>query len=155
MDMYEISEKLKAQFSGLIVVNAWGEKSFFYNPDGLLKHGVYFCTLKEKDGANDKASNLNREGLFRLNFGISKSSFLKLFAVLSKRPAQGQVINGAYDFTALDILTPHPVYGWMAWVSIVNPTEHSWGVLQELLFESYELVLKKYKVKKLSQEMLS
>ena len=36
----------------------------------ILKRGIYFCTIKEKDGDNDKASNLHRYAVFRVNFGI-------------------------------------------------------------------------------------
>ena len=73
MTRNDISDFVVANFPGLNVVNAWGEKSFFYNPNNLLKRGVYFLTLKEKDGDNDKASVLDRENIFRINFGISKN----------------------------------------------------------------------------------
>jgi hypothetical protein len=148
MSTDDISVYLMQTFPGLNVVDAWGEKSFFYNPEGLLKRGIYFCTIKEKDGANDKASNLTRTNFFRVNFGISKETFVGLFHTVPKRPAQGGVIIGSYDFTALDILTPHPVYGWMAWVSILNPSQDSLSSLQDLLVESYQLACKKYHKKK-------
>lgn len=143
-----ISNYLISHFSGLNKVDAWGEKSFFYNPEGLLKRGVYFCTLKEKDGNHDKASELNRDNIFRVNFAVSKQTFLNIFLTLPKRPSQGKVIDGPYDFRALDTLTPHPVYGWMAWVSILNPSIHSWEKIKELLAESYQITLKKYSNKK-------
>lgn len=144
-----ILDYLRSHFSGLNEIDAWGEKSFFYNPDRMLKRGVYFCTLKEKDGNNDKASGLNRDSIFRVNFGISKQTFLGIFHALPKRPSKGNVIDGSYNFKALDILTPHPVYGWMAWVSILNPSIHSWDKIQELLAEGYQITCKKYYNKKL------
>jgi hypothetical protein len=144
-----ISSYLISNFTGLNVVNAWGEKSFFYNPENLLKRGVYFCTIKEKDGANDRASDLDRPDVFRINFGILKTTFLKLFQIPPKRPIKGGIIEGPYDFRALDKLTPHPVYGWMSWVSILNPSKNSWGQVEELLKESYQLSIEKYKVAKL------
>ena len=131
-------------FPGLVVVKAWGEKSFFYNPQERLKRGVYFCTIKEKDGDNDKASALDRCGVLRLSFGISKQLFGRLFGELPRRPRKGGVIQGLYDHTALDCLMPHPVYGWMAWVGILNPSQETWARLQPLLTESYELALEKY-----------
>lgn len=146
---YLVSNYLISNFSGLKVVEAWGEKSFFYNPDNLLKRGIYFCTIKEKDGDNDQASDLSRPNVFRVNFGLSKKTFLSIFEALPKRPLKGKFTDGAYDFKALDLLTPHPVYGWMAWVSILNPSLASWNEIHNLLSESYGLCLKKYARKKL------
>ena len=139
-----IEDFITKQFPGLIPFRAWGELSFFYNPDASLPRGIYFCTLKEKDGENDAASDLNRTNVFRINFGISKTTFISLFKEKPKRPAKGGVIVGSYDFTALDTLTPHPVYGWMSWVSILNPTKESWVKLVPLLKESYELAQAKW-----------
>ena len=147
-NLEDISIFILTRYDGLRVIDAWGEKSFFYNPDNLLKRGIYFCTLKDKDGDNDKASQLNRNGVYRLNFGISKQSFLNLFDSIPKRPAKGSCIKGEYLFTELDKLTPHPVYGWMSWVSILSPSNESWDKIEELLSESYVLVCKKYKAKK-------
>jgi len=138
---------LLKNYSGLKVINAWGETSLFYNPDSLLKRGVYFCTLKDKDGENDKASNLNRADVFRMNFGISKKTFLGIFKTIPKRPVKGAVIEGLYDFQACDTLTPHPVYGWMAWVSILNPSKSSLEDLQILIEESYKICIEKYEKK--------
>ena len=90
-----------------------------------------------------------REDIFRLNFGISKQTFLDLFQILPKRPSRGNSIEGSYDFKEIDILTPHPIYGWMAWVSVLNPSFSSFEKLKELLSESYHLTVKKYERKTL------
>ena len=142
---------LTLSFSGLSIIDTWGEKSLFYNPDNLLKRGVYFCTIKNKNGANDQASDLDRADVFRVNFGISKETFLAIFAELPKRPIKGGFIEGPYNFKTLDSLTPHPVYGWMAWVSILNPSISSWNKIEVLLAESYELSINKYNKKKSNQ----
>ncbi len=147
MTSNEISDFVLSSFSGLKVVDAWGEKSFFYNPYNLLKRGVYFCTVKEKDGANDKASELERDNIFRVNFGLSKKTFLKIFPILPKRSTKGNTIDGPYDFRTLDVLTPHPIYGWMTWVSILNPSHYSFEMLKELINESYEIACDKYLAK--------
>ena len=52
---------------GTVLVKSWGEKGIFYNPDHVLKRGVYILTVKEKDGDNDKGSGLNRENVYRMN----------------------------------------------------------------------------------------
>ena len=147
MNPTTIAEFILSNYNGINLIDTWGEKSFFYNPNNILKRGIYFCTIKEKDGANDRASHLDRDGVYRFNFGISKQTFISLFETIPKRPAKGGHIEGTYDFTKLDSLTPHPVYGWMSWVSILNPTENSWEQIHKLLDESYSLAYNKYHTK--------
>ena len=49
---------------------AWGDSFFFYDPDDLESARRFpFATIVTKDyGEFDKASDLNRPGVFRLNF---------------------------------------------------------------------------------------
>ncbi|WP_173237864.1 DUF6194 family protein [Legionella antarctica] len=42
--------------------------------------------------------------------------------MIPKRPIAGEIIEGVYNFSELDKVMPHPVYGWMTWVCVVNPT---------------------------------
>lgn len=151
----EILQQLKLSFSDLNIINTWGETSIFLNPESRLKRGVYFCTIKEKDGPNDKASNLNREGVFRFNLGLSQKTFLALFASIPKKPSKGMIIEEKYDFKECDILTPHPVYGWMSWCSILNPSLSSWKNLEGFLWESYSICLEKHqlRIKKSSKKI--
>ncbi len=39
-----------------VSVNSWGESGIFYNPNNILKRGIYVLTVKEKDGDNDNSS---------------------------------------------------------------------------------------------------
>ena len=64
---------------GTVLVNSWGEKGIFYNPNNTLKRGVYILTVKEKDGENDKSSNLDRENIYRVNMGLRKNTFVNMF----------------------------------------------------------------------------
>jgi uncharacterized protein DUF6194 len=79
-------------------------------------------------GDFDNLSNLNRDGVFRLNIGVSKKTFDSLF------PA-----GADHDFTALDILMPHPVYGENHWVSVLNPSDPTFVELRPLLDEAYDI----------------
>jgi hypothetical protein len=133
----EISRYILRQYRGLFAVDAWGEESYFYNPDGQLPRGVYFATLKNKDGDNDKASNLDRDSVFRLNFDISKITFEKVLGERPTRPSAGGVVNTGHDFTRLNTLLAHPVYAWMAWVCVLNPETDMLRDLAPLLNESY------------------
>ena len=105
---------------------------------------IYFVTIKEKDGANDKASNLDRENVFRLSFGTDKKDFLKFFGEYSSRPGKSGVIIGEYDFQKLDTLMPHPVYGWIGWVCILNPTENSLQEILPLIDKYYDITKKRF-----------
>ena len=60
MKLAVLIQNLTKLYPGLFEVNAWGETSLFYNPNGLLKRGTYCFTFKEKDGDNDCSSALNR-----------------------------------------------------------------------------------------------
>lgn len=144
MQKKEISQFILEQYQGLLAVDAWGEQSFFYNPEGRLPRGVYFATLKNKDGDNDKASALDRDGVFRFNFGVSKSSYEAVLGKRPARPAAGGVVATGHDFTQLNTLLPHPVYGWMSWICVLNPDEAKMKTLRPMLDESYELAVMKY-----------
>jgi hypothetical protein len=149
MDESSITHYINDAFTSIYPVAAWGETSFFYNPGKHLPRGIYFATLKNKDGDNDRASDLSRPGVFRLNIGISKASYRTLFGPQPARPAAGGVVATAHDFTALDQLLPHPVYAWMSWVCVLNPSLERFETVKLLLAEAHELAVAKF-VKKLS-----
>jgi len=144
MDARSITQYLTASFGGIHPVAAWGETSFFYNPGRKLPRGIYFATLKDQDGKNDRASDLQRPGVFRLNIGVSKSTYRSLFGPQPSRPEAGGVVNTGHDFAVLDQLTPHPVYGWMSWVAVVNPSAATFETVKPLLSEAYGLAAGKF-----------
>lgn len=131
-----------------VLVESWGEKGIFYNPDHVLKRGVYILTVKEKDGDNDKGSNLNRENVYRVNLGIQKKTFIELFGAIPKRPPAGGVVDMDYNFAALDEILPHPVYAWMAWICVLNPSEQTFEELKPYIQEAYEYAKEKFKKRK-------
>jgi hypothetical protein len=144
MESSSIARYITDTFTGICPVVAWGETSFFYNPGKALPRGIYFATLKDKDGQNDRASQLNRPPVFRLNLGVSKPTYRALFGSLPTRPAAGGVVDTGHDFTALDVLLPHPVYGWMAWVCVLNPSSATFDRVKPLLEEAYGLAVAKF-----------
>ncbi|EPC03998.1 hypothetical protein L861_01460 [Litchfieldella anticariensis FP35 = DSM 16096] len=145
MRKQDISDFLLDRYPGVVSVNAWGEQSFFYNPESMLPRGVYFATLKDKDGANDNASGLYRDGVYRFNFGVSKETYQKVLGSQPARPAAGGIVETGHDFTQLNTLLPHPVYGWMSWVCVLNPDTELFASLFPMLDESYDLVVEKFK----------
>ena len=135
----EIVKSLLMNFEHLHAKKTWGETSLFFNPEKKSPNGSYFLTLKESDGENDKASELDREGIFRVSFGISRTTYENLFGPKPLRPSKGGVVQTGHDFTQTNHLMPHPIYAWMNWVQILNPTTKTWKSMQELIQESYQL----------------
>ncbi len=82
---------------GNVLVECWGEKGIFYNPGYVLKSGIYALTVKEKDGVNDKGSGLDRPGVYRVNIGVRKNTFMKLFGETLKRPKKGEKATTAFQ----------------------------------------------------------
>ena len=144
MNVSSITQYINKTYPHIHPVASWGETSFFYNPDRQLPRGIYFATIKEKDGKNDRASNLDRSDVFRLNIGISKSTYLSLFGPQPSRPRAGGIIESGHDFAALDQLIPHPVYSWMSWVCVLNPSAATFESVKPLLSEAYDLAVVKF-----------
>jgi hypothetical protein len=140
----DVLAALEARFAGLAPKATWGETSLFYNPDGVLPNGVYFCTIKEHDGANDRASQLDRPGVFRLAVGLPPGRYEQMFGPRPARPPKGGVVLTADDFTATDVLMPHPVYAWMGWVQVLSPSAATFAEMQQLLADAYALAVEKY-----------
>ncbi len=114
---------------------------FFYDHDRKFT----FATIVTKDDEYDQLSNLNRPDVFRLNMGISKQTFLSLFDKIYAQSEASKGLDSKYDFTALDKLMPHPVYGRMYWVCILNPSPATFEeVVKPLLAEAYAQDVKQY-----------
>lgn len=144
MNQAEISQYITSTFEGVREVDAWGDLFYVYNPDNAHPDEFYFATLKNKDDDYDNASNLNRPDTFRLNIGIGKESFQALFPERPARPGAEGAFDPNYDFTAVDQLLPHPVYGRQYWICVVNPSDATFERLKPLLDEAYNLAVSKF-----------
>ncbi len=148
MNPNEIMKRITSNFDGVVVKSSWGETSFFYNPDQLLPHGVYFCTIKEKDGANDQSSQLSRDGIYRLSFGLPKEKYVELFGRVPKRPEKGGYVKTGHDFTEINLLRPHPIYAWMGWVCVLSPTTEYFEEIFPLIHLAHRKAVQGYQKKK-------
>ena len=129
MDEASIKQYITDTFADVEVVMASNDSFFCYGTD----HKFPFATLVTSD-KHDQFSNLNRDSVFRLNIGISKQTYGALFGPqLSSTGTEGD-----YDFTALDRIMPHPVYGKMYWVCVLNPSEATFQAVRPLLVEAYD-----------------
>ncbi len=93
-----------------VLVSSWGESGIFYNPNKKLKRGIYVLTVKEKDGDNDKSSDLNRENIYRVNIGVRKSTFINMFGTIPARPSKGGIVDIRLILPPKDIILPYAVY---------------------------------------------
>ncbi|HEX9130807.1 MAG TPA: DUF6194 family protein [Ktedonobacteraceae bacterium] len=152
MNEAEISQYITRTFEGVDVVTDSGNSFFFYNPDKNVPpdHRFPLVTLVTSD-LYDQFSNLNRPSIFRLNIGIGKQTFRSLFGESSlpsdrdNAAISGENASG-YDFTAQDQVMPHPVYGRMYWVCVLNPSDETFETnVRQLLAEAYDLAVSKYK----------
>ena len=144
MEPKQILNWCLGHLEGAILVNSWGETGVFYNPGHVLKRGIYVLTVKEKDGDNDRASQLDQDGVYRVNLGLRKKTYVSLFGPTPRRPPKGGTVEMDVDFTRTDILLPHPVYAWMSWMCVLTPSEGTFKKLKPLIFESYEYAKEKF-----------
>src|ERR1051325_6525525 len=141
MDQDTIIQYVVDTFDGVNVVTATeglpaGDTFFIYDPDRNLEpqRQFPFATIVTKDyGDFDNQSNLNRPGVFRLNVGVSRDTFRRLF------PSD----DLAQDYTALDTLIPHPVYATQSWVSVLNPSREMFASVEPLLEEAYAIAVRR------------
>jgi hypothetical protein len=138
MDEASIIQCITDTFDDTHIVTADGNTFFFYDPDRKMP----FATLVTKDDY-DRASNLNRPGVFRLNIGVSPATYRSLFGKHPPQPEAGAAVNTGHDFTALDQLLPHPMYAPMSWVCLLNPSDATFQTVRPLLAEAYDLAVKR------------
>lgn len=104
----------------------YGYSFFFVGSD----HRLPFVTIADSDNEYDKVSNLNREGVFRLNIGVSKDTFNRLTA--------GQAGHDI-DYTVLNEFLPHPEYSRQHFVCILNPAQDRVEMTKRLIAEAHGL----------------
>jgi len=112
---------------------SYGYTMFFYRSDRALS----FATLISSDYEYDRVSNLDRPGVFRLNIGISKQTFQALFGT-------AKVNVTRYDFTALDVIMPHPDYAQQYYICVLSPSEATFERIRLLLAEAYDIAARRY-----------
>ncbi|MCD2442935.1 DUF6194 family protein [Agromyces sp. SYSU K20354] len=94
---------------------AWGDHFFYASPDGSIPSNRQpYATIVTKDYPDDALSNLDPPGRWRLNIHVGTARFAEL---TGESPRDFT----ARDFTEPDVILPHPVYGSLGWIAIVNP----------------------------------
>ena len=122
---------------GIEIVEDKGDYYFFADPTQPANNRLPFTTVMTAD-RYDQFSNLDRPGVFRLNIGVSPATYRARFG---PKPFPRDPAESGFDFTALDTLMPHPVYGSMFWLSVLNPSKETFADLQPLIEEARVVAL--------------
>ena len=101
--------------------------SFFFVGDD---HLVPFVSIADSDNEYDSVSNLNREGVFRINIGVSRETFQSLFAASSSENI---------DYSVLNTFLPHPEYAKQNFICILNPSDENIEITQQFITESHSI----------------
>jgi hypothetical protein len=133
MDESAVVEYILKTFPKIETTTGYGYDMFFCGPDRKLS----FATLIASDYDYDHISNLNRPGVYRLNIGVSKQTFQSLFGT-------DEVNIEEYDFTALDVIMPHPEYAQYHYVCVLSPGEETFEKVRSLLAEAYDIAARRY-----------
>src|SRR5689334_23123648 len=112
---------------------------FFFVGDG---HLLSFVTIADADNEWDSVSNLNREGVFRINIGVSRETFDQLIGEADA--------NNPVDYSLLNTFLPHPEYAKQNFICILNPAGGNVEKTKELIREAHAIATKRMqrKVKK-------
>ena len=134
MNESSVIDYIMNTFPGVESTTSFGYTLFFYRSDRKLP----FATLISSDYDFDRISNPDRPGVFRLNIGISKLTFQALFGV-------SNLDLESYDFTALDVIMPHPHYAQQHFVCVLSPSEGTFEKFSSLLAEAFEIAARRYR----------
>ena len=111
---------------------AWGDAFFYYAPDGVMpQHVQPYGTIVTKDYPDDTASELDAPGRWRVNVHVDRATFRRLTG------EEPRSLTRARDHAATDVFNPHPVYGALGWVAVVNPGEQTTETVLQLLRDGH------------------
>lgn len=141
MTQNEVIEFVRSELDGTVVFVAseengapkiaWGDVFFFYDPDDEIppeKRFPYATIVINDYPGFDEQSNLVRPDVFRVNAWVSRDSYQRELATVDE---------SSVDYTILDEIIPHPVYGKQGWLSVLNPGPATEDKLKDLLAEAH------------------
>ena len=134
MDATAVAAYIREALPGVETTTAYTYTFFFYGSERMLP----FATLATADNEHDQVSDLDRDGAYRLNIGVSRETYRSLLGDDKPRLGSAGVIEGDHDFTLRDQILPHPHYAPQSWVCVVSPGEETFEVVRGLLREAYE-----------------
>ncbi|KOG30399.1 DUF6194 family protein [Streptomyces resistomycificus] len=112
---------------------AWGDAFFYYAPDGRMPLNVQpYGTIVTRNYPDDTASDLDPPGRWRVNIHVDRATFRELTG------EEPRLLSRRRDHAAADTVLPHPVYGELGWVCVVNPGENATDVVVRLLRDAHD-----------------
>ncbi len=110
---------------------AWGDFFFYRAPDGQVPQNQQpYATIVTKDYPDDARSDLDPPGRWRVNVHVDRDMFAALVGDRTDLPDEA--------YAEADAFLPHPVYGSLGWVSVVNPGERTGERVRELVRRAHE-----------------
>lgn len=106
---------------------AWEDVFFYYGPDGVVPNGQPFATVVTKDYPGEPSPAV-APGDFRVNVDAGR---------------RGQADVG--DSTRRDQVMPHPTYGHLGWICVVQPGPGSTAELQTRLRHAHHASARRWK----------
>ncbi|WP_211294588.1 DUF6194 family protein [Compostimonas suwonensis] len=118
---------------------AWGDFFFYYAPDGVIPTAVQpYATIVTKDYPDDRLSELDPAGRWRVNIHVGSASFTELVGESPRDVGARGLDAPGRDFSEPDVFLPHPVYGSLGWIAVVNPGARTMAAIVELLRAAHE-----------------
>ena len=112
----------------------YGYIFYFVGDDHMLP----FVTIANSDNDYDSVSNLNREGVFRINIGLSRKTFDKLIPEYDAE---------SVDYSLLNTILPHPDYAKQNFICILNPSGENVTRTKELIQEAHSIAAVRFQRK--------
>ncbi|WP_326726333.1 DUF6194 family protein [Streptomyces sp. NBC_00243] len=112
---------------------AWGDAFFYYAPDGQMPENIQpYGTIVTKNHPGDDASDLDPPDRWRVNIHVDRATFRELTG------EEPRSLSRRRDYAAVDTVMPHPVYGALGWISVVNPGERTTDTVVQLLLSAHD-----------------
>ena len=138
MSIEEIKDYIFKNFKDVKLNEANNDLFFMYGDNEKFP----FATIVTQDNEYDNFSNLNRNDFFRINIGVDKETFSSMFDGMTNKKGLEAYLDVGIDFTKVDVILPHPTYGSLFWVCVVNPSKKTFETLKAYLKISYEKISK-------------
>jgi hypothetical protein len=133
MDQAEV-EEFVSNLENVQRTENFGYTFFFIGDD----HMVPFVTIADSDNDYDNVSNLNRDGVFRINIGVSRETFSNLIGESSSDPI---------DYSVLDTFLPHPDYARQNFICILNPAGENVETTKKVILEAHSIATVRFQRK--------
>lgn len=118
---------------------AWGDRFFYFSPEGFIPSGQPFATIVTKDYPDEPAAGLDRPGAFRVNIAAGQDAFRGRIGRAPRDPAPVPA-----DVGTPDVVAAHPTYGALGWLAVIDPGPASRADMLVLLRGAHDAARSRY-----------